>query len=220
MLKKFLTTFIMSGAAAMLFPACNGIFSDIYDEASSETISEYGFLTFATESEPGSIYIDATDYTKWVYIDFTSKSIDVRDVNDEAPAQWDLAVHRYDTKTNNGAVMETGATGFYSLANVVKPDTGNGEYVKDIHTTDVIVTDMSTMMDGYLSYAESDYNTELSKWLNVDKSSMPPVYTPSNKVYILRLNDGSTAAIRLDNYMDAIGVKGYMTIQYMYPLNL
>ncbi len=114
--------------------------------------------------------------------------------------------------------METGATSFYSLANVVTPT--ENDYVSDIWTTTTIVTDMSTMMDGYLSYAESSYNPELSKWLNVDKSSMPPIYTPSNKVYVIRLSDGTLAGVRLANYMDGLGVKGYMTIEYMYPLNL
>ncbi|WP_356947875.1 HmuY family protein, partial [uncultured Duncaniella sp.] len=47
-----------------------------------------------------------------------------------------------------------------------------------------------------------------------------PIYTPSNKVYVIRLSDGTLAGVRLANYMDGLGVKGYMTIEYMYPLNL
>jgi hypothetical protein len=75
------------------------------------------------------------------------------------------------------------------------------------------------MMDGYLSYVESDYNATLSQWLNVDTSNMPPTYTLSNKIYILRLADGSKAALKLENYMNESAIKGYMTISYMYPLN-
>lgn len=74
---------------------------------------------------------------------------------------------------------------------------------------------MSTMMDGYLSYAESSYNRELSRWLDVDKSTMPPIYTMSGKVYLVNLRDGRRVALRLDNYMDGSGIKGYLTIRYM-----
>jgi hypothetical protein len=74
------------------------------------------------------------------------------------------------------------------------------------------------MMDGYLSYVESDYNEVLSQWLDVDTSNMPPSYTLSGKIYILRLADGTKAALKLENYMNESAVKGYMTIRYMYPI--
>ncbi|MCM1163225.1 MAG: HmuY family protein [Muribaculaceae bacterium] len=213
MVKKIVKFFI-PGVAALLLPACNGIFSDIYDSPESQQMSTYGFIVNSTSTEPGTIYIDATDYRRWTYIDFHTLSIDTLDIDYPEPAAWDIAIHRYDAKTNGGVVAETGATSFTSP--VITP----GEFVADTWTTETIITDMSTMMDGYLSYKESDYNPELSKWLNVDKSSMPPVYTPSSKVYIARLADGSHVALRLDNYMDASGVKGYMTISYIYPYNL
>ena len=79
---------------------------------------------------------------------------------------------------------------------------------------------MSGMMDGNIVYMESYYNEELSKWLNVDKSNMPPTYTLSNKVYMVKLKDGTYAAVRLTNYMNASGVKGFMTIDYIYPCEL
>ncbi len=72
----------------------------------------------------------------------------------------------------------------------------------------------------YDSPAASYYNEELSKWLNVDKSNMPPTYTLSNKVYMVKLKDGTYAAVRLTNYMNASGVKGFMTIDYIYPFEL
>ncbi|MCM1077501.1 MAG: HmuY family protein [Bacteroides sp.] len=215
--RKF-SSCLAAGAAMTLLTACDGILGGIYDEPATEAISDYGFISAATATEPGKIYIDATDYTKWVYIDFTSRRVETVDVNDPAPDNWAIAVHRYDTKTNNDSVIETGATGFSSIGTMVVPDLSN--FVSDTWTTTTIVTDMSTMMDGYLSYAESFYNPELSKWLDVDTGTMPPIYTQSNKVYIVRLNDGSLAGVKLENYMDGIGVKGYMTIRYMYPLNL
>ena len=82
-----------------------------------------------------------------------------------------------------------------------------GAYVEDVWTTAKIAIDMSGMMDGNIVYMESYYNEELSKWLNVDKSNMPPTYTLSNKVYMVKLKDGTYAAVRLTNYMNASGVK-------------
>ena len=61
----------------------------------------------------------------------------------------------------------------------------------DVWTTAKVAIDMSGMMDGNIVYMESYYNEELSKWLNVDKSNMPPTYTLSNKVYMVKLKDGT-----------------------------
>lgn len=215
--KYSIFAFLWSGVAVMLLSACNGIFGDLYDNPESEAVLDYGFLIPATPSTPGTIYIDATDYTVWTYINLQDMTTTPLPVDSPEPEHWDIAIHRYDAKTNGGAVAETGSTGFTALNSFLP--VADDAFVADEWTTTTIITDMSTMMDGYLGYAESFYNPELSKWLNVDKSSMPPIYTPSNKVYVVRLADGSQAAIRLDNYMDASGVKGYMTIQYLYPLN-
>ena len=74
------------------------------------------------------------------------------------------------------------------------------------------------MMNGVILYAPSWYNPELSKWLNVDTSTMPPVYTMSGRVYVLKTQDGKAAALQLNNYMNDSKVKGFMTIDYIYPV--
>lgn len=74
------------------------------------------------------------------------------------------------------------------------------------------------MMDGIILYAEDYWNPCLSRWLDVDTSTMPPIYTLSGRVYLLRLTDGTFAALRLRNFMDDTAVKGYMTIDYLYPV--
>jgi hypothetical protein len=205
----------MSGVAAMLLSSCNGLFDEIYDNVTTdEDVSEYGFTKLSSDVEVGTIYVDASSYTKWIYLDFSEHRADSVSVFDEAPLNWDLAIHRYDAKTNGGAVAETDIEDF-NLLSTAKI----GNYVGDTFTTKKIVTDMSTMMDGYLSYVESDYNAVLSQWLNVDTSNMPPTYTLSNKIYILKLADGSKAALKLENYMNESAIKGYMTISYMYPVN-
>lgn len=211
----------MMGAAMMPLSSCNGTFNWIYDEPS--LAADFGFIEIDEAAGAGTIYIDATSYAKWTYIDFQSATIDTTMLSADGSENgdvlsWDFAVHRYDTKTNEGLVMETSFMSLDAFAESGKlPD---GEWVADIWTDSTVTIDMSGMMDGEIVYAPSYYNAELSKWLDVDTSTMPPVYALSGKVYLLKTADGRMAAIRLSNYMNESKVKGYMTIDYIYPLGL
>lgn len=208
--------FLLGVIACLSLPACNGILEDIYDVPQSEATKNYGFVAIDSNAHTGRIYIDATDYTEWHYIDLHNKTIETKHVNDIPPENWDFAIHRYDTKTNNGRVAESASKDFYSLSPI--GTIAEEHFFADEWTTDRITTDMSQMMDGIISYAEDYYNPCLSKWLNVDTSVMPPIYTLSGKVYLLRLSDGTYAAIRLTNFMNDSAIKGFMTIDYLYPV--
>lgn len=208
------------GATLLSLPSCNGLFEGIYDEPVAA--SEFGFTKVEQATSSGTIYIDATSYTKWTYIDFDTYSIDTTLIAEDGSESgevmegWDLAVHRYDTKSNGGSVLETEYTSLDEFrASGRIPE---GEYVEDIWTEDRITIDMSQMMNGVILYAPSWFNPELSKWLNVDTSTMPPVYTMSGRVYVLKTQDGKAAALQLNNYMNDSKVKGFMTIDYIYPV--
>lgn len=205
-------------AILLSFPACDGILDGIYDDPLKENRKEFGFVEIDKENNSGVIYINATDYTRWTYINFHTYTIDSLEIteNKSEPEAWDIAIHRYDAKTNGASVLETGFTGLPTLRTGGRIPEGN--YIEDVWTENKIITDMSGMMEGKLEYAQSFYNTELSKWLFVDTGTMPPAYNPSNKVYVVKLKDNTIAAIRLRNFMDASGVKGYMTVEYIYPL--
>ena len=172
------------------FSACDGILEGIYDSPAASDSNELGFIRTDPSTHSGTIYIDATDYRRWTFIDFHTQKVDsvnVTDSEQKEPEEWDIAVHRYDVKTNAGAVLETGFTGFSALRNAdAMPE---GAYVEDVWTTAKIAIDMSGMMDG-------------------------------NIVYMVKLKDGTYAAVRLTNYMNASGVKGFMTIDYIYPFEL
>ena len=212
------TILFLSGVIAILsLSACNGIFEDIYDEPVKEK-NEYGFVVIDDKTNMGRIYIDATKYTEWHYIDLHNKRVVTKTVDELAPKDWDFAVHRYDTKTNQGAVAESEATDFNSIANI--NNISAESFVSDEWTTDRITVDMSQMMQGIIIYAEDYYNPCLSKWLDVNTSTMPPIYTLSGKIYILKLSDSSYAAIRLTNFMNDAATKGFMTIDYLYPIKL
>lgn len=209
----------MSGVIAMLsLSACNGLFEDLYDEPLPEEENEYGFVVIDDKTKTGRIYIDATDYTEWHYIDLHDKIVTTRSVDASAPTSWDFAVHRYDAKTNGGVVSESEVKDFGLLPDLASIP--QDAFVADEWTTNKITVDMSQMMDGIILYAADYYNPCLSRWLNVDTSTMPPIYTMSGKVYILRLADGSYAALRLANFMNDGAIKGFMTIDYLYPVQL
>ncbi len=94
-----------------------------------------------------------------------------------------------------------------------------GRFIEDEMTQERIITDLSGMMSGNIIYADSPCNLELSKWLNLDLSIMPPIYTPGNRVYLLKMADGTMAAIRFRSYMHtSTGKKGYVSFDYIYPL--
>lgn len=201
-----------AGAALALLASCSGIMGGLYDEPEDGGKSGYGFVSASEAGKPGRIYIDATDYKRWIYINFASMSIDTLGVDEPEPEQWDIAVHRYDVRTNGGAACSTGATALTLPLPVAET------FTPDVWTTEKIITDMSTMAEGYISYSPSWYNAVVSEWLDVDTSTMPPLYTPSGKVYVVQMADGRRAALRLADFMNAAGVKGYMTIEYIYPL--
>lgn len=203
--------------AMLSLPACNGLFKDIYDNPDEEK-NEYGFIFFDSKTNIGRIYIDASDYKEWHYIDLQGRDVTTKSVEESAPSNWDFAIHRYDAKTNGGAVVESDATAITDIPAI--STIPEESFVADEWTTDKITVDMSQMMDGIILYAEDYYNPCLSKWLNVDKSTMSPIYTLSGKVYILRLSDGTYAALRLINFMNDASVKGFMTIDYLYPVQL
>lgn len=196
--------------------ACNGILEGIYDMPTAETGNEYGFVLVDEGTHTGQIYIDATDYTEWHYVDLQRKQVTTTHVGDAAPETWDFAVHRYDAKTNGAVVWESSVGAFETLP--APGSVSEEQWTADEWTTDRITIDMSQMMDGVILYAEDYWNPCLSRWLDVDTSTMPPIYTLSGKVYLLRLNDGTFAALRLTNFMNDAAVKGYMTIDYLYPV--
>ena len=215
-MKRIPIGLLPAGTAVLLaLPACNGIFEGIYDRPSSETDAEYGFILVDEGARTGRIYIDATDYTEWHYVDLHGKQVTTVTVGGEAPETWDFAVHRYDAKTNEGAVWESSASDFTALP--APESVPEEQWTVDEWTTDRITVDMSQMMDGIIRYAEDYWNPCLSRWLDVDTSTMPPIYTLSGRVYLLRLADGTVAALRLVNFLNDAAVKGYMTIDYLYP---
>ncbi len=189
---------------------------NIYDDP-----SEMG-----TETDGAFQYVDAQDYKQIVYLNFkdkSKKSLDYQNTKD-IPPEWTMALHRYDCITNGGSAYET----TYTDLDKFVEDAGNGTYQMpsaEEFTADEpgkITIDMSGMMDGKIEYADHSFNKVLGKWLTIDTSSMPPIYTPSNKVYILKDKDGQYAAIQFTGFSNPndYDKKGYISFKYEYPLTI
>lgn len=230
MRKKIYSVAVALMSATMLLTSCNGLFEDIYDEAeddsseSSGSTTGYGFISYTDmgDYEEGTIYILTSDYYRWTYLNFHTHEMDsltidmnLEDPLADEPTEWDIAIHRWDARTNGGAALETGYTGFSALIGDGMP---SGDFVED--ELSQVSVDMSQMMSGIIGYLDCYVNLELSKWIDVDTSNMPPTYTLSNRVYLVRLADYTYIALKLSNYMNSSGTKGYLTIDYIYPIEL
>lgn len=199
------------------FWGCNGIFGGIYDDMDGldPTETEYGFTKPCTASEPGIIFLDSRDFVHWIYIDFSEGTAETLSIDDPAPENWDIAIHHYDAKTNGGSAARTTATTFQPIS-----DGGAytvGEYESDVWTNDRIAIDLSDMFNGNIIYQESWCNMALSSWMSVDIKIMPPTYVHSGNVISVRNADGTEVLLRLANYVNAKGAKGYLTLEYIYP---
>lgn len=215
-----LVSVAMMGMTVWPFSSCDGILDGIYDDADDEGTTS---ITTDEESTRGSIYINITDYYSWIYFNVHDPKLDTLTIdlsldNDEIladePEEWDLAFHRWDVRTNGGAALETEYTSLDDLE--ASGEIPSGDYVED-EWYEYVSVDMSGMMSGEIGYMACYVNHELGKYMDVDTSGMPPSYTPSGKVYMVRFSDGTYMALIVSNYLNSSGVKGYLTIDYIYP---
>ncbi len=257
-------------AGSLLFSACTGLFDDIYDKPGEEkktTIEEISDSSRTLPTVTGTLYVDATDWKQWYYIDLAAianpetreqavatinvpypiplektedtgsktgiytywydifgKGVTVSEYRDfyptteqTAPSSWSFAVHRNNARTNGGAVFETTLTDISSLT-MSHEELQQLSYTPDTWTENVVWTDNSQMLNCLIGNQGITVNEVLSSWLRVDLPPIPPAFTHNNHVFILKLSDGSFAAIQLANYMNEAGTKCHLSIHYKYPL--
>lgn len=139
--------------------------------------------------------------------------LDSRPVDTQAePEEWDIAIHHFDVKTNQGAVWESPYSSIDQLPEGAEAY-GGVEFTPDEWCDNQCIVDLSTMMAYNVWYTSSMVNKVLTRWVTMDFSTPPPVYSASGKVYVLRMKDGSYAAMRLVSYMSDRGTKGYLTME-------
>ncbi len=261
---------VMLGIAiSLLFSACTGLFDGIYDEPQEKksTLEVINDTTKTLPTVSGTLYIDATDWKQWYYIDLPAiakpetrnqalaeiqnpypipmekvedtgsktgiytywydifgKGVTVSEYRDfyptaeqSAPDSWTFAVHRNNARTNGGSVFETTLTDISQLL-ISQEELQKLVFTEDTWTESLVWTDNSQMLNCLIGNQGIAINNVLSSWLRVDLPPIPPGFTHNNHVFILKLNDGTFAAIQLANYMNEAGTKCHLSINYKYPL--
>lgn len=249
---------------AVMLSGCQGILSEVYDEPQMD----YGIY------ERGQLYIDASDWGEWHYIDLKAlaensevnpdfnpsslwetheipvaeSSDNISSPNSEAfgiytyrydifglgisnceyrgfyptekqpePDNWTLAVHRNNVRTNGCGVYETSYTSIAQLPSDTDWMENLALSEDQWNQTDVWAV-QDKMLSGLIGNQGIYVNNVLSGWLDIVIPPMPPSFALNNHVFILRLKDGSFAALQLADYMSASGTKCCLTINYKYPL--
>lgn len=203
-----------TGVVLLSLSSCDSIYDDPSEIPS--TVTEFGLYE----------NVDATDYKQWVYLNLEDSTQTTLSYDNTAdiPSQWHLALHRYDLKTNGGSACQTAYTSLEDL----RTDLENGSFALPALSEFAadedgkITIDMSHMMEGWLDYADAQLNKVLGTWLDVDTSNMPPNYTMGDKVYLVRMADGTVAAIKFTGYSNPYksNTKGYISFTYIYPLDI
>ena len=133
-----------------------------------------------------------------------------------APEEWTFAIHRNNVRTNGGAVFETTCTSMDQL-----PESSeafrNMTFKEDEWTENEVWDSQKQMLQGYVPSQGIAINRVLSSWLSMEIPPMPPSFSMNNHVFVMRLKDGSYAALQLENYLAPNGTKCYLTINYKYP---
>lgn len=248
-------------AAAML-SGCNGLFAGVYDEPEADP---------ATRTIAGQLYVNASDWGKWHYLDLPSLADSVaadslynpsqawiesdipmdadasapaaseagiytywydvfgegisknefRDfmatAGQEEPAKWTIAVHRNNVRTNGCIAAATNFDSFDELPSD-KTFLTALNFEEDRWSENEVWCIQDRMLLGLIGNQGIAVNPVLSTWLTIDIPPMPPAFTINTKVFILKLADGSHAAIQLADYIGPDGTKCCLTINYRYPL--
>ncbi len=159
--------------------------------------------------EAEEISLDVTSFTKWVYVSLSSgKIVEVTDPKNDM--NWDLGFHRWDVRTNGGlsgggqgAALQLNQTDLSQVT--AAPESG---YVTDI-MLQINMTGMPPVMDDHPA------NPELAKWMDMDMSEMPPLYTMTDKVFIVKTAGGNYAKLKFTDYMNDKGDRGHITFEYV-----
>lgn len=132
------------------------------------------------------------------------------------PEEWAFAVHRNNVRTNGGMAYETTFTSMEELPES-SDDFADAVFTADEWTENEVWDSQEQMLLGNVPSQGIRANKVLSLWLTLDIPPMPPAFTKNGHVFLLKLADGTIAALQLDDYIAPSGTKCYLTINYKYP---
>ncbi|MEG1498427.1 MAG: HmuY family protein [Bacteroidales bacterium] len=163
-----------------------------------------------------TVLVDGRNFDRWIYFSF-QKGDTVQISNPQTDLRWDIAFHRWDVKTNGGlsgvGKGEAKMTKFTDF-NISMALPLESEWVKDTF----LLTYMHRPIMSDSAPAEQrswvPANKELGKWLLVNMSIIPPVYTMAKNIYWVRSAGGKMVQLRFDAYMNERAEKGYVKFSY------
>ena len=132
------------------------------------------------------------------------------------PDHWDIAIHRNNVRTNGGAVFQTNLSDINAIGNSSAYSTL--PFIEDEWNEIDVWAVQDQMLSGIVGNQRIKINAELGKWLTMKIPPMPPAFVHNGNVFIVRLSNGTYAALRLKNYKTSDGRNCGMTIEYRYPL--
>ena len=132
------------------------------------------------------------------------------------PEKWHIAVHRNNVRTNGGAAYETSYTSMSELPESSEAF-ADATFTPDTWNELDVWTIREQMLQGFVGNQGIRVNPVLSSWLKLEIPPVPPAFTLNNHVFIVRFDDDTYAAIQLENYQNAAGVKCCLTINCKYP---
>ena len=133
------------------------------------------------------------------------------------PGHWTFAVHRNNVRTNGCMVAETYLT---SLSQIPEDSDwiSSLTFISDEWNQTEVWTVQDRMLNGIIGNQGIYTNKVLSGWLKMKIPPMPPTFDINSHVFILKLPDGTFAALQLEDYMNSLGTKCCLSINYKYPL--
>ena len=187
------------------------VFVDL-DNLTTQTRAVPKTLTQEWDGFSGIAYLQHTDLKTMDYVEEDFVKTDTQ----EKPEKWHLGIHHFDVMTSGAGVLETSYTSLLDLpksSDSFKDET----FTFDEPTINVVILDRTQMLSYYIGYQKITLNRVLSGWVKMDLSTPPPVYSSTGHVYILKFPDGKFCAMKLDDYKNSLGDKGFMIISYIYP---
>ncbi len=132
---------------------------------------------------PGAMPMDITaDYKATVENNY------VYSVNatEEAALDWDIAIHKYDIRTNGGLVKKLTTTDLDAVNTENLPV--ESEMVAD--ELGSVMADMSNMQLGFVGFQEVKLNKELGGWVTAEPTgTMPPyTYKLNDNVFVVKID--------------------------------
>lgn len=140
------------------------------------------------------------------------------------PDSWDIAFHYCNVRTNGGGVYQTPltSTGYATDWSMVgnKADYDKMVFNEDTWNENWVWINRNAMLAGVIACQGIRINETLGTWLEFSLKNLAPLWNHRSNIYILRMKDGTMAALNLVNYKGGPdgSTTGYLTINFLYPL--